>query len=150
MQAPFIFSSLFPEENCSTGHEHTGMHWQQGTSTGWECSEELVTHLWDFGFTSLPCSSAQQLGSAPALYSSALSHWKCSSLTQATMQNVCEEQGFICSVTAGIEKVWHECRLCAWSHWSQLHTRQDISVQYKRQTRSQSVSGPVFPPTQSW
>lgn len=84
---------------------------------------------------SLLCLAAlhEQLGSAPALLICPLSHCKCSSLFQAKMQNVCEEQGFICSITAsdpeGIAEVWHKTRLCAWSHWSQLlYTRQDISV----------------------
>lgn len=36
--------------------------WQQGSSTASECSGKLAAHIHDFGFTSLPCGSAQVAG----------------------------------------------------------------------------------------
>lgn len=93
---PFIFSSFFPEEYCSTGPEHT-WHWQQGTSTAQKSSLFISETL-----VSLLCLTAlhTQLGRAHQLFSPylpSLTFGKCSSLSQDKMQNAGEEQGFICS-----------------------------------------------------
>lgn len=114
MQAPCIFL-FFPEENCSTGPERA-WHWHQGTSTAREYSETFAAHLQDFGFTSLPCGSAQ-VAYSPSLFSLlSLKRYHISPL-QPIPQNICEEQVFIHPVTAsdpaGIAEAWHEGRLCA-------------------------------------
>lgn len=77
MQAPCIFFLLRSQKKTAV----PGLNmpdWQQGSSTASECSGKLAAHLHDFGFTSLPCGSAQVAGqwTSSLLHISPCSHRK--------------------------------------------------------------------------
>ena len=119
-QAPCIFLSFLSRRKpqywawtCLTlaaGHFHRRWVFRKSCCT--------APILW-FHFSALwLCTSSWAVHQLSAPYLPLLSPKRyCCSLLQPKTQNICEEQGFICSITAsdagGIAKAWHEGRLYA-------------------------------------